>query len=242
MIVETLIENYIKNSIQLHNELDFTIKRKCIEKADKIIKKVISNNFQNEFFSKLFESKEPFVLADIASDSLAMKYDVKKSFEIMKYLKDNSHKLTFSNDEIINKEAQNFYMRNDLMKYENELKLYELIDNDFIYHKFHEYWELIINHYNWYIKNTFSKKSIKPWNDEIDDLLISVEKNGKLINFFKLTCDMFNNDDCHIPMTINAFYLWKYTGRKEEALSIIKGVLSGSDSCVTPQLRKFANE
>lgn len=76
-----------------------------INKEGLILEKVYFNGLENEFFKCLFKSNEPFVLAD-ASNSLSRMYDIKKSYEIMCYLKNNAMKLVFSENSIFKRKIE----------------------------------------------------------------------------------------------------------------------------------------
>ena len=242
MNIENLIEDYIKYSLALHNENDFYLKRKFIEKNNKILDKVYKYHLEFEFFNRLFECNYPFVLADVASDSLARKYDIIKSLEIMKYLKRNSYNLIFSENDSINKEAQKYYKNIDLYIYENEAKFYTSIDDKSLYVKYYEFFELIDNEYSYLTKNTNDKKSYKSWNNEILELLEKLKVEGKAEKFFKITKKKFESFDYYYPMVVNAFYVYKILNDREYAKKIFNLVLTKYKSKITPNLKELTQK
>ena len=124
MELTKLIQEYKNNSLKLHLADDFSIKKKCIEKSNSIIKKICGDSCQDEFFDALFVSEEPFVLADAAHDAFNCCYKLHTCLDIMEHLKHHAKELTFSQDIKKNKAAQGYYSTQDLSVYKKEVKFY----------------------------------------------------------------------------------------------------------------------
>lgn len=239
--IDDLINNYRTNSLNLHNAVAFSSKKKYIDKNSAIVKKVISKGIEEEFFNVLYLDKEPFILADIALDSFNIKYNINKSRDIMVYLKKNAYNLKFSEDLQINQKAQKFYANYDITKFENEIKFCNEINDLYLYNQYYKYVELLTNYYKCYITNL----NLNKINDSICTLLLDIRNKDKIDYFFKITTANFETIGQNIYISLNYYYMWKIKGNSKDIIQKMEDLLSqnlSNTSQLSTLILRFINE
>ena len=239
--IDDLVNNYRSNSLKLHNTFNFSDKKKYIDKNSSIIKKVFAKGLEDEFFNVLYLDKEPFILADIALDSFNFKYNLYKSRDTMLYLKNNAYSLRFSENLEINENAQKYYANYDIMKFENEIKFFNEINDLYLYNQYYKYLDLITIYYKCYINNS----NVDNINNSIYNLLLDIRSNDKIDNFFEITTNNYEKTGQYIYISLNYYYIWKTKGNSQGVLKKMEDLLS-KNLTNTPQLSalifQFINE
>lgn len=238
--VDDLIEEYKINSIKLHNETDFNKKSILIKKNENILKQVFKYQFEKEFFDNLFLCNEPYILADIAIDSFSYKYDLNKSLEIMSYLKNNSNNIVFSNDEEINNKSRNYYMNYDLTKIKKEIEFYNNFNNDYLYHMFYKYYDLLTDKYNNYIKHPHNTITNKTIDKKIDTLLLEIKTNSNIDYFLNKSDIKFKVIKNYSCILLNSYYIFKLTNNYYDFKNTINYILSLNNCDLTLKLKVLA--
>ena len=231
-----MISEYEKNSIKLHSEDDFLVKKKYIDKNNAIIKKVISLNKVNEFFDKLMNSDNQWVLADAAMDGFNCFYDIHKCMSILENLKANAKNIEFSSDFIQNKKAQDYFSTfKDIDVYRKEVAFYDALNNDYLYKACHKYFGLLTKHIFWYYHQ--SNKNCKDESLEIEKLLNELGEKGYLSTLFEIANKKYQNDECAINyLAVNSYYACKYNYDRKRFRDILAKILEKNVKDLTPNL------
>lgn len=242
MELETLLEEYKENSIKLHLEDDFIIKKRYIDKSNAIIKKVCAQKKEKEFFENLFLSTEPFVLGDAADDGFNCYYNIHKCLSIMEYLKDNANNLVFCVDPIKNEKARKYYSNfKDIVVYKKEVAFYDSINNDHLYKQCHAYFRLIGEHINWYYNQ--NNKRNKDKSTEIIVLLNNLKEENHLDIVFDIANNKYQESEYSLNyLAVNSYYACKFNYEKKKYRKILANILKTDANKLTSNLKCLVNK
>ncbi len=241
MNVDKYIEEYKKISYIIFLNDDFAVKKKYIDKNNKLIKKICEQNNEEIFFEKLFQSQEPLILNDVAHDAFNCRYNIRKCLSIMEYLKTNADNLVFSDDPIKDEQLRK-YCSNDagIDIYRKEVEIYDLLNDDEVYRQYDRYIRLIGAQVNWVYHQ--SNKKYADMSNQIDDLLSELNKGGHLGCVFDIANNKYKDSIYTLNyLAINAYYACRYNCEKAKYRKVLADILKIDPKYLTQTLIDLIN-
>lgn len=241
MNIDKYIEEYRMNSIYLHMADDFAVKKKYIDKNNKIIKKIQEQKCEKVFFDGLFSSNEPWVLSDAADDGFYCRYNIHKCLSIVEYIKSNANNLEFCSDPIKNKKSRDFYANSDHIDiYRKEVEIYDSLNDDELYKKYDRYIKLIGEQVDWIYHP--SNKKYADVSKQIDDLLSDLNKGGHLALIFDIANNKYKDSIYTLNyLAVNGYYACRYNSEKEKYRKILADILKIDPKYLTQTLIDLIN-
>lgn len=241
MKLSELIEEYKENSVKLHLEDDFAIKKKYIDKSNAIIKKVCKQKQEQEFFETLFLSNDPLILCDAAHDGFNCLYNIHKCLSILEYLKENADNFIFCSDPIKNEKIKDYCSNDkDIETYREEVLLYDSLNNDYLYRKFHEYFKLISNQTVWYYNQ--KNKKYKDESLNILKILNDLDNKNYLSIIFDTANAKFTKSKYNLNyLAINSYYACMFNYEKLKYRQTLADILKENPKDLTPNLINLVN-
>lgn len=242
MDLKKLLAEYKNNSIKLHLEDDFIIRKKYIDKSNSIVKKVCDNHLEEMFFANLFSSDEPWILGDAAMDAFNCRYNIHKCLSVLEYLKENAHNLVFCSDSSKNEKARKYYSSfEDIAVYKQEVEFYDSINDEYLYGKCREYFELLGKQINWYFNK--SSKKYKDLSLEIFNLLNQLKEENYLSFIFDIAENKYRKSDHNLNyVALNSYYACKFNYDKVKYKTIQADILKIEQGKLTPKLISLVEE
>lgn len=234
-MLENFIKKYKKLVIEVYLEEDFVKKNKINKKIDSLVESVYNQNQEDEFFAILFEDEEPFVKHHIANLSFVKNYNLYKSLEIFKYIKNNACNLKFCDVEEKNKQWQEFFANISFHELEQRIALYEEISDNLV---FESYFKCLNLFYVFY-ENYMLKKDYLQTLNILTQTIQSCKSEQKINKLFNILVKQTKNAKSKLDIIITCLMMKKFNYKTNEAEKLLMEICENEVSLI---MWKLLNE